>query len=585
VVTGLPSGSTTRLRIEILETDRGDDALVTGLTEVRVPGLVVRESAVVAHPSPTTADAFVLSEQYRGTDGCVEVRDQFVCRGGQRAPEDAAGLDRTIPVTDSVPYAVRGTLGAVPGPGLDAVLDLGSAGTVTASSRLSRAPQARPGALLDGDPATDWAPDPADATPTLSVDLVRPAEIAHLQLRTRGEWLTGRDVTAQVTVDGTVQLADVAQDGSFEIRPTTGRNLRVRLLLAATQTDAERDAKPATGMEVSELAIDGVDPRPAPSRISAACGSGPQLLVEGVSVPTRVTGPRSAAFGVGALDYQSCEPVRMSAPEGRVAVEPWGGFVPETLVLRRTDTSTSVAPAARSVQVGETGPGRLAARVGPGPAALLTLAQNANPGWVATLDGRRLDPVTVDGWKQAFVVPEGAGGQVAVTFGPDRPYRWGLLAGLVLVLLVIASALAPSRRMASTASAVAAESSPGSAAKPASARLGVPLGVPLRLAAGLLLGFLLAGWWGVLAAVPCLVVGVAPLPRVRRGLQSLLAAGLVAGLVTGAGLAQAWWAPGRLGGPALEGTLRLVCVAALVLVVSASWRAPTPSGDARPGAR
>jgi arabinofuranan 3-O-arabinosyltransferase len=584
-VQGLPSGTTTRLRIEILETDRSD-ALVTGISEVRVPGLVVRESLVVADPSPTdvAADAMVLSEQYRGTDGCVTVRGEFVCRGEQRAPEDAAGLDRTVPVADRVPYAVRGTLGAVPGPGLDAVLDLGAPGTLTASSRLSRAPQARPGAVLDGDTATAWAPDPADATPTLSLDLAHPTEITHLRLQTRGEWLTGRDVTAQVTVDGTVQLAEVDQEGSFDIRPTTGRHLRVRLLLAATRQDAERDTKPAAGMEVSELVIDGVEPARQPDVITAACGGGPRLLVEGVSVPTRVTGPRSAAFGVGDLHYEACEPVRMSGPEGRVAVEPWGGFVPETLALTRTGNASPTPVPTRSVEVLETGDGRWSAQVGPGTASLLSLPRNANPGWRATIDGTQLDAVPVDGWKQGFVVPGGAGGRVTVTFGPDGPYRWGLLAGLVLVLLVVGSALTPSRRGPTLARVAAVPSSKARVRVRAWRR--VPVGVRewRGAPAGLLVGFLLAGWWGLLVAVPFIVVATGPLPPVQRRVRPVLVAGLVAGLVSTAGLAQAWWAPGRLGDPALEGFLRLLCVAALVLV-SASWRAPGPSGDARPAAR
>ena len=40
----------------------------------------------------------------------MDVRTAFVCRDEQRAPEDAAGLDRTIPVADGVGYAVHGTL-------------------------------------------------------------------------------------------------------------------------------------------------------------------------------------------------------------------------------------------------------------------------------------------------------------------------------------------------------------------------------------------------------------------------------------------------------------------------------------------
>jgi arabinofuranan 3-O-arabinosyltransferase len=274
----------------------------------------------------------------------------------------------------------------------------------------------------------------------------------------------------------------------------------------------------------------------------------------------------------------------MSAPEGRVAVAPWGGFVPDRLVLNRTDRSASTTTGARSVEVAETSTGSLSAEVGPGAAGLLTLPQNANPGWRATFDGRPLDPVTVDGWKQGFVVPGGGAGTVAVTFGPDGPYRWGLLLGLVLVLLVAASALTPSRQRAGVVT--------GSGATAGTARVSVRgrWSVHARVRAGsgslvaLLLGFLLAGWWGALVAAPCLLLTAGPWVQLPLRVRSVVVSGLVAGLVTVAGLVQAWWAPGRLGGPALEGTLRLLCVAALVLV-SASWRAPGPSADARPDAR
>ena len=569
VVSGLSAAPTTHLRIEIVGTSRGAAALVTGLAEVRVPGLVVRESTVVpgvdgasndSAVAAHAADRYVLSEQFRGNDGCVDVRTTYVCRGDQRAPEDAAGLDRTVPVVDGVGYAVRGTLGAVPGPGLDAVLDVGQAGQVTASSRLSRAPQARPGAVLDGDPATAWAPDPADATPTLAVEFPRPVKVQRLQLHTRGEWLTGRDVTAQVTVDGRVQLADVQQDGSFTIEPSTGRDLRVRLLLASTRQDADRDSKPAAGMEVSELTIDGIVATEPTDRISADCGSGPTLLVEGVSIPTRVSGPRSAAFGIGELQFESCRPVTMSGPAGRVAVEPWGGFVPEQVDLTRSGLTTAPPAVSRAVSVGSASTGRVEVSVGPGEAALLSLPQNANPGWEATLDGRRLEPVTVDGWKQGFVVPQGAAGQVVVAFGPDSLYRWGLLAGLSLVLLVVGSAL---RR---------------SSGRPQSARA-ISGPVALIAPAGLVLGFALAGWWGLVVAVGC--VGGTMLFRHRH--HWILPAAIAGAMAVAGGL-QAALAPGRLGDPAVESTIRLLCVAAVVLVVCAFRREPTPSGDAPPAA-
>ena len=244
-----------------------------------------------------------------------------------------------------------------------------------------------------------------------------------------------------------------------------------------------------------------------------------------------------------------------------MAVEPWGGFVPEQVDLTRTDRALPPAAPSRSFRVGSASAGRVQASVGPGEAALLSLPQNANSGWTATLDGRRLDPVTVDGWKQGFVVPQGVGGPVVVAFGPDRLYRWGLLAGLALVLLVAGSAL---RRSAGRAEPLRPGSGP----------------TVLIAPAAVVLGFALAGWWGLAVAGGCVAGAVLLGQRPRWPL-----AAAVVGLVTVAGVVQAALAPGRLGEPAVEGTVRLLCVAALVLVVTASWRAPRPSGDAPPAVR
>jgi arabinofuranan 3-O-arabinosyltransferase len=103
--------------------------------------------------------------------------------------------------------------------------------------------------------------------------------------------------------------------------------------------------------------------------------------------------------------------------------------------------------------------------------------------------------------------------------------------------------------------------------------------VGLAAPAALVLGFLLAGLAGLAVAVAC-VAGSFLVRRRRRWTW----APAVAGLLAAAGLLQAVVAPGLLGDPVLEGSVRLLCVAALVLVVSGSWRGPTPSADAPPRA-
>jgi hypothetical protein len=67
----------------------------------------------------------------------------------------------------------------------------------------------------------------------------------------------------------------------------------------------------------------------------------------------------------------------------------------------------------------------------------LVLAEAADPGWHATLDGVPLRPVTVQEWAQGFELPSD-GGDLRVEHGSEngRTWQWVLLATMVLGVLV-----------------------------------------------------------------------------------------------------------------------------------------------------
>ncbi|MFH0244091.1 glycosyltransferase [Streptomyces sp. HK10] len=75
-----------------------------------------------------------------------------------------------------------------------------------------------------------------------------------------------------------------------------------------------------------------------------------------------------------------------------------------------------------------------------GPAGrVLRIADAADPGWRATLDGRPLKPVTVDGWAQGFELPARGGRLELVHETPVTHTAWAWAQGfLVLVVLVMA---------------------------------------------------------------------------------------------------------------------------------------------------
>ncbi|UWE08168.1 glycosyltransferase [Actinacidiphila bryophytorum] len=107
----------------------------------------------------------------------------------------------------------------------------------------------------------------------------------------------------------------------------------------------------------------------------------------------------------------------------------------DTTVSRMTITSKGAKPVAVPS-------GRLEAhtKVPSGPQGrVLRLADSADSGWQATLDGSRLTPTTVDGWAQGFQLPAD-GGRLDVTFKePVTHIGWlGVQAFLLLVTIVLA---------------------------------------------------------------------------------------------------------------------------------------------------
>jgi GT2 family glycosyltransferase len=75
---------------------------------------------------------------------------------------------------------------------------------------------------------------------------------------------------------------------------------------------------------------------------------------------------------------------------------------------------------------------------------VLRLADSAAPGWTATLDGKPLSRITVDGWAQGFRLPA-SGGRLDVTYDDSFGHTAWLWAQGILALVLVVLAL-PGRR-------------------------------------------------------------------------------------------------------------------------------------------
>lgn len=559
----LPDGMTTRVSIAILGTVRDSPGqVVTGLSEVALPGVKPRE--VVTTPSTTTPAsqtvAMVLGAGLGGRDGCTTSRREFVCLSGESVDaEQTGGMTWLASAPGGGTWTAGGTLTV--GSKAPSVLMESPGVSVSASSVRNSAPQASPQAIVDGDDRTAWSPAFDDETPQLTFDFGTDVTISTLRFQTRRDWASTSAPAVVIDVGGKEFTRRIQKGGIVTIPATAGRQLRLEIVSVPGA-----NSSPAAALELEAVQIAGHEFTPPAEHVQAPCGQGPALVVDGKDVPTRASVKRDAIFGVGSATWTACAPVELNDTRvHRVAVSSWLGLTASTTVLRRETVLFEASP--EVVPAGQSG-AEWSGRIEPQDSSrLLVMTQNASTGWEARLGGERLVPQVVDGRRQGFVVPAGRGGELHIGFAPDSTYRTALALGLGLALLLI------------TASVLTMRSKSGRRVRAdrlaeSTQRVGVRGG--LRPVAGTLataaVGLVVAGPFGAIAATLGALLSLGLRPRVR--------AGVVASLIALCGLTQAVLAPGSLGGTAVEGSIRLVLLAAVALAASLSW---TSSVSENPG--
>ena len=138
--------------------------------------------------------------------------------------------------------------------------------------------------------------------------------------------------------------------------------------------------------------------------------------------------------------------VQLLGGVNRIRLEADALSTPDSITLRRAGAAGSAQPPTGSVDVIRWADTRRDIRVATTAPAYLSVTENANAGWSATLDGKSLTPVTLDGWHQGWLVPAGSAGVVHLVFTPQRLVDWGLVLGALAILGLLACALVRPRR-------------------------------------------------------------------------------------------------------------------------------------------
>lgn len=431
----VPNGRSSWLRIKI-DATRGKphgQRRQVGIAEISVPG--VRASRTIVAPDihlagGTDPSAVVLAKAEPTSSGCMLTSLRWVCSSTLIKPtEEQYGFNEGF-------NAASGETATLAGSAVLTNLRLISNyawpsaqhANVTASSTYISAPQDMAESAFDGNPLTSWVSSYADKRPRLTISWAKPKLISHIDIERPP---SARQI-AQVYItgsDGQLRGGFVGASGMLRFAPLTTTKLTLQFEPAQLP------------IEVSEVGIPGVTPLTAnPSApLRLKCGLGPLIMVNGVPVPTKASGTIGDLLTGQPLRYQACSTVAIAAGYNKV-IEPAGdSFELQSAVLDPPGSrSLAAGPAAVSEPVTtiKWTPGARALRVSVAKTSYLVVNQNYNAAWQAKLGNKVLRPVQLDGWRQAWLLPGGSNGVVALTFLPDSLYRVGLLGGLGILVLV-----------------------------------------------------------------------------------------------------------------------------------------------------
>lgn len=453
-------GPASRVRVTVLAMRGGRETGNVGIRELAVPG--VEASRLLKVPADVTSQlpptyAFSRGSQPRAACfGDHAAPATLRCDGSlTRVGEEPEGIDRRFTLPRPGLYQLTGTVL----PRLGSQFWRNPSGLVVLpSSQLGGDPSVSAQFAFDRDPATSWVADVADPDPTMLVSWPDQRTIDRISIRPSPLGAANPPLSIKLKAGDQVRTVDLSERTSASFEPLVTTNLQISLVSADRSALADRGLRGLSSVGVAELhlpALDDLVPAPAnPTDLAGlGCGFGPVIEIDGKRYDTSVVGTAQDLPAYQPLQLQPCgeleeDLLTLRSGDHRVRALPHEQYAVQDLVL--TPLLPTPAPAAepRTLEVLSWGAAHRELQVSAGPDSYVVVAENANPGWIATLDGRPLTPARVDGWQQAWRLPDGAGGVVRLDFEPDRSYRTALLAGGLLVLLLVLLALVPPRRRA-----------------------------------------------------------------------------------------------------------------------------------------
>ncbi|WP_040702060.1 alpha-(1-_3)-arabinofuranosyltransferase [Nocardiopsis ganjiahuensis] len=499
-----PPGQTSTLRVRIDELAWEPEyrfGTRVGVSMISLPGLEAERTLRV--PGPEDAGTLLFTGSTGTAPGCMEGSHVWVCNPRlEVSGEDARKLDRTFELSSGAAAAPHRISGEVvltdPREAENAANRASGFPHVTGSSTAVQHPAAMGRGALDDEEGTVWYPDPEEKAPWLDIELGAATTMDHLKVDFPRADSVMRPIKVTVEGGGTVREGWLDGSGRMDFAELTASSLRLTF---------ERPEGQALEIGTVELpGVPAVDPLPE-GDASTTCGLGPTLRVNGQRVETRISdGDLADQLTGNPLRYETCTDLDLTEGENRIVVDPGNRYQVRSALVESVRSGSDAEPGGgpaggTEVRMAEVdtlhswGPGERRFDVDVDEDSLLVVNENFNEGWEARIDGGDgpLEPVRLEGWKQAWVLPEDSAGTVTLTYTPDAVYHRVLAAGGVLAALLVVLALWP-RRWLPGGKRLATEPPRRSRALPEARSGWLPRWGVLPL--GLVYGVWTAGWAG-----------------------------------------------------------------------------------------
>jgi arabinofuranan 3-O-arabinosyltransferase len=248
-----------------------------------------------------------------------------------------------------------------------------------------------------------------------------------------------------------VRAAPVAEDGVVNFDPITTDALSLRLNYAPVPLTDRTSSRVMGFGSIDIPAVTDLYPGPIDRSTPyvAACGTGPSVVLGASSVSYSVSTTAGALINGTPFTLLPCSNDSVELTAGTKLLDTSSGtslVTIDQLVLGNSPAMGVPAGTPRTLSIDRWGTNDRTVTVAGGAQGLLVVNEAFNEGWEATLNGSKLTPLKIDGWRQAFVLPEGAGGTATLTFAPNRIFKLGTIFGLFTLLAVFVMALWPDRK-------------------------------------------------------------------------------------------------------------------------------------------